>query len=204
MPAVARLRAAWGNTDWSADLGALEDVVTRALDSPGPFLECGAGVSTLVLGVIAKRNGTVVWSLEQDAAWARTMRRRLAIAGLRNVRLIHAPLAIADDGVWYQFDDAAMPRGFPLVFCDGPAVWKSRWPEAVYLAWRSRLVPELRRRSIAFGTIVLDDAQDARCGALMDAWRGEGLDAEIVTTPFGRHVVARQPLAPSSMVELRQ
>ena len=199
MPIVARLREAWGNTGWSADLGAVEEVVTRALRSPGPFLECGAGFSTLLLGVIARRNGTTVWSLEQDAEWSLTMRRRLAAAGLHNVQLLYAPLEVTDGGAWYRCDDDAIPRAFPLVFCDGPAVLKSQWPEAVYLVWRSRLVAELTRRSIAFGTIVLDDAEDARCGRLVDAWRSAGLQTEIVATPFGRHVVASQPLmAPAS------
>jgi hypothetical protein len=80
MEAVVRLRRAWGNDGWSADLGCLEEAVTRALRSPGPFLDCGSGISTVVLAAIAARRGTVVWSLEQDETWARLMRRRLAVA----------------------------------------------------------------------------------------------------------------------------
>jgi len=47
LPLVVRLRDAWGNTGWSADLGFLEAVVVEGLESSGPFLECGAGLSTV-------------------------------------------------------------------------------------------------------------------------------------------------------------
>jgi len=194
LPLVVRLRDAWGNTGWSADLGFLEAVVVEGLESSGPFLECGAGLSTVILGVIAERKGAVVWSLEQDERWSLAMRARLVALGLGNVHIVYAPLEIKDGAAWYAFDDSSMPRAFPTIFCDGPSVRRSQWPEAVYRGWRTPLVAELRRRGISFGSIVLDDADDRRCGALIDAWRHEGLLADRVETQFGPHVVARQPL----------
>jgi len=190
MPVVAKLREAWGNTGWSADLGYLGEIVEQSLGSRGPFLECGAGLSTVVLGALGDRDGTSVWTLEQDADWVQAMGDRLAALGLRNVELVHAPLSVVDGAAWYTFDDARMPRAFPAVFCDGPSVRRSLWPTDVYRQWRSRLVTELGLRQMAFGVIVLDDAEDMRCPTLVEAWRRVGLGVEIVETPFGRHVVA--------------
>lgn len=187
---VARLREAWGNTGYSADLGYLEGVVSRALHSSGPFLECGAGLSTVVLGALTRQNGSAVWSLEQGEEDARVLRSRLAALGLGHVHVVHAPLAVTDGAAWYEFDSSSMPRAFATVFCDGPAVRKSLWPPDIYGAWRSPLVPQLRKRMMTFGEIVLDDAEDSRCGALIDTWRRQGLRTEIVETPFGRYVVA--------------
>jgi hypothetical protein len=195
---VAQLRQTWGNTNYSADLGFLEEIVVAAMRPTGPFLECGSGLSTVVLGVLAQRNGVTVWSLEQDIVWSRAMWSRLAALGLSNVYLLHAPLELKDGGVWYGFDAAAMPRAFSTVFCDGPAVRKSQWPAAAHRAWRSRLVEELRQRGITFGKIVLDDAEDARSPDLIEAWRRAGLIVEIVECQFGRHIVATQPHAEST------
>ena len=194
MPLVARLREAWGNTSYSADLGYLDELVERALYSRGPFLECGSGLSTVVLGVLAQRTGADVWSLEQDQEWAIAVGRRLTALGLGHVRLVHAPLEATPDGqAWYAFNHHSLPRNFAAVFCDGPAVRRSLWPPAVHLAWRSPVVSELRKRKITFGEIILDDHEDRRCEHLMATWRRAGLLTEVVVTPFGRHVVAIWP-----------
>ena len=203
MPIVARLREAWGNTGYSADLGYLEGVVIRALNSSGPFLECGAGLSTVVLGALTRQNGSSVWSLEQDEEGAHLLRSKLAALGLGHIQVVHAPLAVTDGAAWYTFDSPSIPRAFATVFCDGPAVRKSLWPADVYGAWRSPLVAQLRKRMMTFGDIVLDDAEDPRCGALIETWRREGLRTEIVETPFGRYVVAT-PLPAESRSSDRQ
>jgi len=198
LPLVASLRAVWGNGAWPADTGFMADAMACVLRTPGPFLDCGSGLSTIVLGVLARERGTAVWSLEQDAEWARVVQSRLDMLGLGNVTLVHAPLELVDGAVWYGFDDRIMPRHFPAVFCDGPSVGRSRWPAPVHEAWRSAVVKELRKRGITFETILLDDAEDPRCPALRDAWHREGLRTRVVVTPSGHHLVAEWPQSASA------
>lgn len=198
LPVMSRLRMAWGNTGWSADLGFLDAIVRQILETPGPFLECGAGVSTLILGVLAERTGKDVWSLEQDEEWFAFVRKELRDLGLERVHLVDAPLEVRDGAAWYAFDDQSFPRSFTTVFCDGPAIKQSEWPESVHRAWRSGVVRELRRRGIAFETILLDDAENPRCPFLLENWRESGLITHVVETPYGRHVLATDPAADQS------
>jgi hypothetical protein len=168
-------------------------MVRQTLETPGPFLECGAGVSTVILGVLAERTGKDVWSLEQDEEWFDLVRKELRDLGLRRVNLIYAPLEVRDGAAWYAFDDQSFPRSFTTVFCDGPAIKQTEWPEPVHRAWRSGLVRGLRRRGIHFRTILLDDAENPRCPFLLEDWQEAGLLTQVVETPHGRHVVATVP-----------
>lgn len=71
---IAEMHAAWGNIAWSADAAFVTEIARRTLASPGPFLDCGSGLSTIVAGVIAQERGSRVWSLEQDRGWYEHMR----------------------------------------------------------------------------------------------------------------------------------
>ncbi|MCC6244830.1 MAG: hypothetical protein IT353_18430 [Gemmatimonadaceae bacterium] len=189
MPIVAKLRASWGNDSFTADLGFLEEMVQRVLSSRGPFLDCGSGISTVILAALASSDDRV-WSLEQDEQWYHEMRDWLALLNLHNVELLLAPLRISGNAVWYSFDHALFPAKFPLVVCDGPSVRRSFWPDEIFRSWRAGVVPELRRRNVSFETIILDDAHDQRCVALIDVWRTAGLHVDTVATAHGSHLVA--------------
>ena len=190
MPIVTRLREVWGNDSYTADLGFLAEMVERTLTTRGPFLDCGSGISTVILGAITAGSDDSVWSLEQDEVWCREMRVELRRLGLPHVQLLHAPLEITGTAAWYTIDRSDFPRNFPLIICDGPAIRRSLWPPDVFQSWRVGVVEALRKRGVSFETIVLDDADDRRCGTLIDTWRNAGLAVEIVETITGRHVVA--------------
>lgn len=190
MPIVARLHAVWGNASFTADVGFLDEMVQRVLRSRGPFLDCGSGISTVVLAALGTAQEETVWSLEQDEQWYEEMREMLEMLDLRHVRLLHAPLAVTGNATWYTVADGEFPPHFPLVVCDGPSVRRAQWEPEVFHSWRAGVVPELRRHGVTFDTIILDDAHDKRCAALMDAWRRAGLSVEMVETPTGSHVVA--------------
>lgn len=191
MPLVRRLRDAWGNDSYTADIEFLDAMVTHMLTTRGPYLDCGSGISTVILGALVTGSRNEVWSLEQDAQWYGDMQQTLADLQLVNVRLLYAPLAIVSNVTWYTFDAPDFPAAFPLVICDGPAVRKSHWPADVFTAWRSGLVPELERRGVTFDTVLLDDGHDKRCPQLMAAWTLAGLHVEMVDTPTGSYVRAR-------------
>jgi hypothetical protein len=54
---LAGMRSAWGNDGWSADLEYLRAVADRMRGVTGPVLECGSGLTTIVMGVLAERRG---------------------------------------------------------------------------------------------------------------------------------------------------
>jgi hypothetical protein len=184
------LREAWGNTAFSADAGYLAEIAARALARRGPVLECGSGLSTLVLGVIADTRQARVWSLEQDGEWLRLVSGMLAQFAVRRVALWHTPLVLRGDYAWFDLAGRDLPRAFLHVFCDGPAVL-SHWPAPIHLAWRRGVVPELLQLGIGFDEIVLDDADDPRCGALCEYWSQLGVTTRVVQTASGPFVIGR-------------
>src|SRR6266566_2003459 len=98
---LAELRSAWDNEGFTADLDYLAEVARLAAATPGPVLECGSGLTTLLLGALAGRRGVEVWSLEHDADW----RRRVSVA-LREhitdqVYLWLSPLTDYGEFDWY-------------------------------------------------------------------------------------------------------
>jgi len=184
------LRTAFGNTDWSADTMYLAALADRVLGTRGPFLECGSGLTTVVAGALAERRGRRVVSLEQDEAWHAHVTQTLRRFEIGAVTCSYAPLRPYGEYVWFDLRDTTLPTEFSAVFCDGPAVGR-RWPEPLRGNWRAGLVPILSERHIRFGEILLDDADDPRCGQLRRVWEAAGITTEVVETATGPIVVGR-------------
>lgn len=186
-----RLREAWGNQAFTADAEFLAVIASRALAGPGPVLECGSGLSTVVLGVIADEWGSMVWSLEQDQRWYQFVRGMLLRFNVRGVTLWHAPLVERGDFVWFDLGARGLPPAFGDVVCDGPAVLPGEWPEPWHMGWRVGVVPELQRLGIRFGEIVLDDADDPRCPELRRRWSSLGVTTRVLPSATGSYVVGQ-------------
>ncbi len=118
-PLVSALVAGWDNS-YSAVNGFVAACASYALKSKGPVLECGSGLTTLILGGIAGQLGYEVWVLEHKPKWGRRLRAYLDHFGMNNIRLCRAPLRQYEDFDWYDPPLADMPRQFDLVVCDGP------------------------------------------------------------------------------------
>lgn len=56
-PILIDLIYGWGNEYWSAQDEYLAVCIDYALSTRGPILECGSGLSTIVIGTIAKSRG---------------------------------------------------------------------------------------------------------------------------------------------------
>src|SRR5688500_19610835 len=54
----------WGNESWSAHPEYLGACIQFALVVKGPILECGSGLSTVLLAAVAKKRETEDWALE--------------------------------------------------------------------------------------------------------------------------------------------
>jgi len=111
------LVAAWRNP-WS-DADFVHASVALAKGSPGKILECGSGLTTLVLGCIP---GLKVLSLEENYDWYGLMTE-----ALRHVPhpplLLDAPLltAISEEHNWYLIPETYNWMDFDAVIVDGPS-----------------------------------------------------------------------------------
>jgi hypothetical protein len=158
---LSRLRYGWGNEGWSADVDYLEELAKAAIATERPILECGCGLTTLLLGVLAGARGVEVWSLEENEAWHSLVSSRLARPRVGAVKLCLAPLRDYGGFRWYALPPG-LPQEFELVVCDGPG--------ESYEA-RYGLMPILGARLAARALILVDDS--AHMAEVMRRWHAE-------------------------------
>lgn len=146
--AVENLLYGWGN-EWSLREELITELWHRAWHTRGPVLECGSGLSTLLLGIAAERLGYQVYSLEHDESWHARVSDAAQLLGLTHVRVIAAPLVLHNGYAWYDAP-GDFPADFSLVLCDGPP--------AATMGGRYGLLAELRPSLASDCVILLDDA----------------------------------------------
>lgn len=160
----------WGNAGWSALDEYLAACIGHALTSGGPFLECGSGLTTILVGAIAEKRGIHHWALEHTTEWASKVQSQLKRYKFESVVLCTTPLKDHGDYCWYDAPLELMPTSFSLVVCDGP-------PGATK-GGRYGLVPVMRERLRPGCVIVLDDAGREQELAIARRWEAE-LDASL-------------------------
>lgn len=161
---LSRLEYGWGNEKYGASPRFLAAIVKEAREADGSILECGSGLSTLVLGIEAAKRGTRVYSLEQDARWARRVGRELVRHDVDSADILFAPLRRYDDFVWYGVSPSELPASFALVVCDGPSQEEGS---------RYGLLPALRGHLDASTVILLDDAARRDVRGTLARWADE-------------------------------
>jgi len=155
---------------WSAAADFLERIVAHAETArPRRIVECGSGLSTLMLARACVLNGAgEVISLENGAEFAAATRAECARRHLP-ARVLHAPLqdyAIAGEHwPWYALDEMDA-NDIDMLVIDGPPGFLR--PEARYPA-----LPLLRHRLAPGCTIFLDDAARPDEQALVARWLTE-------------------------------
>ena len=169
---IANLVYGWGNKSWSALEEYLGCCIRHALSSSGPVLECGSGLSTILIGLIAQRRGYSHWTLEHAPEWADKVQRYLNRYGIDSVVLCVRPLKDYNGFSWYNPPLESMPNSFTLVICDGPP--------AGTLGGRYGLVPIMRARLKPGCILLLDDAAREEEQAIASRWEAElGAHSEI-------------------------
>jgi predicted O-methyltransferase YrrM len=159
---LERLETGWSNEGMAAQLRFLEEVAGHALATPGPILECGSGLTTLILALVAGRRGVDIWTLEHFPDWHARVSKTLARYNLPHVNNVLAPLKDYGDFCWYDLPLDQMPKQFALIVCDGPPGTTN--------GGRVGLVPVLKTR-LAPGTVILfDDAHREEEARAMSAW----------------------------------
>jgi hypothetical protein len=184
---IVRLTYGWGNPGWSASNEYLRACLRHAISARQPMLECGSGLTTLLLGAIAQRQGNTLWSLEHQALWAERVQAQLATFGVHASRICVSPLDSYGEFSWYRPPLDAMPATFGLVICDGPP---GETPGGRY-----GLVPIMKGHLPAGSVILLDDAIRSHEREIAARWVAEvGASCELVgdTRPFARLVVLRE------------
>jgi len=162
---VENLIYGWGNHPWSAKQEFIQAMVQAAWQVQGPILDCGSGLSTLLLGVVAQQTGQRVWSLENNPFWANKVREALARYRIDNVDICLAELRNHKSYSWYAAPKDRMPTNFALVVCDGP-------PGHTF-GGRYGLLPEMRAHFKPGCIILLDDAERSGEQEVLIRWSRE-------------------------------
>ncbi|HWR16329.1 MAG TPA: hypothetical protein VN577_15985 [Terriglobales bacterium] len=99
----------WNNCGWSADIDVLKETCRLAQFAQSHILECGSGLTTILLDIFAR---VPVATFEHQAEWGARVQKLL-----RKNRITVAPLKRFEGFDWYCAD---IPNGVDLVICDGP------------------------------------------------------------------------------------
>jgi hypothetical protein len=155
----------WGNERWTAEAPYLREVVFSAEKAKGPILECGSGLTTLMMGAIAARRGIQLHSLEHNPVWHARVSEAIEQFHLTHVTVHLAPLRDFGSFDWYDAPLADLPNDFSLVVCDGPP--------GVTRGGRSGMLPMMRGKLAKTVSILIDDTNRDAEGQLARQWIGE-------------------------------
>jgi hypothetical protein len=145
---LSELIYGWGNEAWSAREEYLTSCIAHALAAKGAILECGSGLTTLLVAAIAKKQGQPHWILEHKPHWAKKAQQYLDIYQLDSI-VCSKPLKDYGDYCWYEVPMDNMPHTFSLLICDGP-------PRRTK-GGRYGLIPVMRKQIQSGCVILLDD-----------------------------------------------
>jgi len=154
---------AWGNIGFMASLSYLQRITRAVRETRGPILECGSGLTTILMGIMTRGQGIQIYSLEHHEVWQKRMRSVIETYDLKDVHIIDAPLQNFGEYDWYSFEKSIVPSEIDLVVCDGPPgnIRGSRYG----------LIPEMNPYLSNSCNILLDDANRRNEKAVMENWR---------------------------------
>lgn len=167
--ALQALTRAWGNIEWAANIDYQLEVCRRTLQTTGPILECGSGLTTILMGLLAESRKLPVWSLEHEPTWRKRVQSVVQRAGLSTVQLQDRPLQSYGDFAWYE-KPPTPPAPFTLVICDAPP---GNTPGG-----RSGLLPVMADTLAPGCIILLDDAERPGEIETLRRWK-EGWDISV-------------------------
>ena len=187
---------------WSIEPDALELVLAEVSAGRERIVECGSGLSTIVIARLLRERGRgTLHALEHDPAWIELTSERIAAEGLEgHARVVAAPLAdnpLAPPGCrWYARGALAeLPDGgVDLLFVDGPPAS----PERAFERSRYPALPLLADRLARGARVLLDDAERAGERWVVERWERE------LGTRFERdRGIARASLSRTALLRAR-
>lgn len=101
---------------WGAPPDFLRMAVLLARKSPGPIIETGSGLTTLLMA--AARPDLKVWCMEHDLFYSFKLQQMAHSAGVDNINIIEVPIKDR----WYDLseDEDVIPSRFGMGLVDGP------------------------------------------------------------------------------------
>jgi len=169
------------NNPWSAQEEYIQAFLRSARQAPGPILECGSGLSTILLGAVAQRTGNRVWCLEHDLDWSLKLRRCLNRYSIDSVEICLTEIVDYGSYCWYAPPLRELPNDFALAVCDGPP--------GTTPGGRYGFLPVMSSRCRPGCEILLDDANRPSEQEVLERWAGElatsfAIEGEV--KPYGR------------------
>lgn len=173
---LEKLVQEWDNGAWAATPTYLALLSQLFAQTTGAVVECGSGVSTLVLHKLNQSGERRVVSLEHHRGWYERLQATLPQD--TSVELCHTPLRSYDGFDWYDVASIDLPSDTGLIICDGPpGTTRGGRVGALHV-----LSEGLRPGTI----IVLDDANRSReLAALLDWAETFDLHVELFTEGKG-------------------
>jgi len=182
----------------SPDLGNI--LISAILDgSPKVIVECGCGVSTLLMSYCMKQSGHGhIFSLEHDAEYAELIRKELQLHQLADMAtVICAPLRQISLGgqtwSWYDIEQLNGIGPIDLLFIDGP-------PGTIQEMARYPALPVLYKSLSENATVIFDDADRHDERRIIERWLREFKDLHCQShdTEHGAVILNREPRSCSS------
>lgn len=162
---LSHLERGWDEDGFRATGGYLEEVAKRALETDGPILEIGSGLTTVLLGLLSERRRIEVWTLEHLPQFHGITRLKLQRHHISDDHLLLAPLTDYGEFVWYDAPLHEMPKDFRLVIADAPP--------GDTKGGRYGLMPVMREHLAHDALILLDDAHRPDEQAVLRRWASE-------------------------------
>ncbi len=163
----------WGNRGFSASKEYLRACLNHTMNTDGPVLECGSGLSTILAGAIAEKKGLSYIVLEHEKEWAEKTLRYLKKYKLDSVTVLLSPLERYEDFDWYDISSLTIPDKISLVICDGPP--------GTTKGGRVGLVQVMRNKFSKNCVILLDDVMRKDEYRIARKWKNElNADLEII------------------------
>ena len=115
-----RLWKHW-NSKWAARPHFLKVCFELSSTNHGPILECGAGLSTIIIGLVRNRYSMKsVYTLENNLDYGLKLKMILQKLHIKSVEIVIVPLKSYGDYSWYDISSCNLPKDIALVICDGP------------------------------------------------------------------------------------
>ena len=116
---IRKLVYAWGNQGYSAQINYIQTMLQHALQTSGDIVECGSGLSTLMVGVIAKKRNIQMSSFEHFPFWAHRVQKEIDLYNLSLNKLYITPLKSYGSFDWYDISNVEIAN-IGLCICDAP------------------------------------------------------------------------------------
>jgi len=173
---IAQLQKQWSTERPRISRDYLSHTTRTALDANGPVVECGSGLTTILLGLVAERTGTPVMTFEHDPIHLQRIKAVMETNHIHSVDILHAPLIPYGDYDWYDVSQVSLPDHIQLIVCNGP-------PQQLTSGGRYGMWPLLESHMKPQCKILLDDYQQTSKRLVTEKWSSS---TQLQVESFGR------------------